>query len=174
MRPFARWLVAVLVLSLGAAALGGAVALAIRKLSLEYLVVVRNLPYEDLLLRWWSVLPLGMAEGFRAGLFAGALVGVGTTVTSRQYPSTRRVAAACLAALAVAAAAAALAAAAAYAYAKLATPVLPATVAAQVGRPYRALTCYGLEYGARIGGLLAAIIVGAFLWRTRRQPAPKP
>ena len=172
---FAAWWLPFVLMAGGNALLRAGISVLIRRISLEYLTAIRSLPYESALLRWWTVIPCGMAEGARYGLMLGLFITACSTVASRRAATAREVAVGCAGILAAAGLGGLLAGSAACGLGKLSWLTLPAQISGQIGRPYRALFCYGLETGTAVGGILASLAVGILIWRKRdRRPACLP
>ena len=168
MRSVRLWLGTVLAGICCGSLLGALLRVLVRWTGLEYLVVVRNLPYEDLFLRWWAVIPAGLIAGARVGAVAGTLLAAGAIVGTRVIAGWRRVTRA-VAATVLAAGFGGVAGGLGYlVLAKLTSPLLPERLALQIGSPYRVVLAYGAAWGSVAAGLVAALVTTVWLYRGRR------
>ncbi len=148
---------------------GALLGLILRGFSMEYLYVVRAIPYDALFAGVNQAVYYGLHKGLRGGFFLGAIMGFAAVGGARQSAPVKKLLIALAVVAAAILAAAMTGAAGVYIAAKVFGPFLPTNIAMQVGSPYRVLCGYGLEIGAQAGALLATLAVGAWLWR-QRQP----
>ena len=167
MHALVTWLVTVTTFATGCGVVGGVIAFVMRRLGLEYLVVVRGLPYEDVLLEWGTVLSAGATRGTGVGLTLGALVAAGAVVGPRRVARPSTLAAAGAGVLLSASVCSLLSGALAYLLLKCGWELLPESIAKQVGQVYRVGFSYGLEYGAVCGGIAGALIAGLWIYAGR-------
>lgn len=169
MTSFLLWCYVVVGMTLGASALGAVLGVVIRRIGLEYLVVVCNLPYEAVLLDWWAVVPFSMAKGMRMGLVIGTLLAACALVGKRRPARARELVVAGAAVLVSILVAASFAGVGAYALSRLGWVSLPESIGMQVGHLHRVWLSYGLEYGAAVAGIVGAIAAGltVFIRRAR-------
>jgi len=171
-RVFAFWLGITVAATIGTAALGGVLALVVRKISWEYLVVLRNLPYADLYLNWAAVVPYGVARGARLGLVIATLVAAAAVVGRRRVPGCREMIAPGLAVLMCALLGSALGGLLAYAASRLGWVSFQPAIGRQVGHVYRVWCSYGVECGAATGSLGGALAAAVYVFRQRGRLCP--
>jgi len=167
-RSLRNWALVVAIVTLGVALAHGAISLAVRHLCIEYVVVVENVPYEEARLHpWWSAVR-GLNRGLGVGLALGTLLGACATVARRRPAPLKACLLAAAAVPVMTALWAALGLVASAAYGKLVSPSLPAMVHAQIGRPYRVFSCYGITWASSVGAWATTV---AACWWLRRQRA---
>jgi len=169
MQTLFRYMFALLMTVTGSVVCGAALGMLLHFISIEYLNVVRNVPYEELFSGPAGAVRYGIWNGFRSGLFPGALLGFAAIGGVRRIAAASDILTAA-AIIPIATGMAALAGGAgAYAAAKLIGPssLLPEQIALQVGGPYRVVCGYGLAYGASAGAIVSAFAMSVWLWRRR-------
>lgn len=170
MHPITLWLGITATVTIGTVVLGGGLALIIRAIGLEYLVVVRNLQYEALFLNWATAVTYGAARGARLGLVMATLMAGSAVVGRQRVPRYRETLAPSLASLVCIVLGAALGGTLAYVLSRLGAVALPPTIGRQVAHVYRVCCSYGLEYGAALGGLLGTVAIAGYVFRRRARP----
>ena len=168
MQTIRRYIFSVLLTATGLAVCGAVLGVIVRFISLEYLNVVRNVPYEALFSGITGAVRYGISNGFGGGLFPGALLGFATIGGIRKIAPVRDLQIAAAIVSAVAFAFALTGGAGAYAAAKFFGLFLPLEhIALQVGSPYRVMCGYGLEYGAAVGAIMSTLTMAVWIWRRR-------
>ena len=168
MQTLRRYIFAVLLAATGSVVCGAALGILLRFISIEYLNVVRNVPYKELFFGLMGAAHYGVWHGFRGGLFLGAMLGFAAIGGTRRIAPVRDLLIAAAITPAVTFVAALVGGAGVYAAAKLNGPFLPEHIALQVGNPYRVLCGYGLEYGAAVGATMSTLTMAVWLWCRRR------
>jgi len=166
-KHIATWVGVVVMLTLGCAVLGGIIACVTRSAGAEYLVVVRGLAYEDVLLDPWVPIWFGVGRGARLGLTLGALVAACAVVGGRRVAKLRDLAVAGIGVLICMCLCSLISAGGAYLLVRFGWASLPESVGRQVGGVYRVAFSYGLDVGAIGGGFIAALIWGSFIFKRR-------
>ena len=163
-----RYIFAVFLTVVGLTVCGVVLGIIVHFISIEYLNVVRNVPYEALFSGITGAVRYGISNGFGGGFFTGALLGFATIGGIRKIAPVRDLQIAAAIVSAVAFAFALTGGAGAYAVAKLFGPsFLPEHIALQVGSPYRVMCGYGLEYGAAVGAIMSSLTMAVWIWRRR-------
>jgi len=168
MQTLRHYIFAVLLAATGSVVCGVALGILLRFISIEYLNVVRNVPYEELFLGLTGAARYGMLQGFGGGLFLGALIGFAAIGGVRKIAPICDLLIAVVSVPVVTPMAALVGGAGVYIAARLTGPFLPEHIALQVGSPYRVLCGYGLEYGAAVGAILSTLTMMVWLWHRRR------
>jgi len=166
-----RYIFAVLLTATVSVVCGAALGILLRLISIEYLNVVRNVPYKELFIGLTGAVRYGASLGLRHGLFLGALIGFAAIGGVRKIAPVRDLLIAAAITLAVTCMTALVAGAGVYTAAKLSGPFLPKHIALQVGSPYRVLCGHGLEYGAAVGAIMSTmstLTMAVWIWRRRR------
>ncbi len=174
MKRIATWAAVVAMLTLGCGVLGGIIGCVIRSAGLEYLVVVRGLPYEAVLLDPWTPVWFGVGRGARLGLALGALVAACAVVGERRVAKARHLAIAGIGVLASMCASSLLAGGVADLLVRFGWASLPESVGRQLGGVYSVAFSYGLDAGAIGGGVIAALILGGWILKRRSQADAHP
>ena len=171
MKSFVVWCAVVVGMTLGAGAAAAVAGVVVRRVGLEYLVVVCNLPYEAVLLDWWTVVLFFMSKGMRMGLVLGTLLAACALVGKRRPAQERDLILGSAGAILSILFFSFLAGLGAYLLARWGWVTLPASIGRQVGHPYRVWLSYGLEYGAAAGGIAGAIVAGLAIFSNRTRTA---
>lgn len=147
---------------------GALLGLVLRGLSMEYLYVVRDIPYQALFAGVKGAVCYGLVMGLRGGLFLGAIIGFAAVGGVRQIAPVKNLLIALGVTAIAALASAMIGVAGVYIAAKGFGPFLPTHIAMQVGNPYRVLCGYSLEIGAKAGAFLSTLVMGAWVWKQRQ------
>lgn len=162
-----HYIFAVLLATTASVVCGAALGSFLRLISIEYLNVVRNVPYEELFFGLTGAALYGMSHGFRYGLFLGALLGFAAIGGVRKIAPVRDLLITASIVTAFSGMTTLVGGVGAYTAAKLTGPFLPEHIALQVGSPYRVMCGYGLEYGAAVGAVISTLTMAVWIWRRR-------
>ncbi|MDM8555485.1 hypothetical protein QUF75_12200 [Desulfococcaceae bacterium HSG7] len=167
MQILCHYTFAVLSIAAGSMICGAVLGIIVRFVSIEYLYVVRNVPYKELFSGVTGAALYGMSHGFRGGLFLGALLGFAAIRSVRKIAPVRDLLITAAIVPITTGVYALAGGVGAYTAARLTGPFLPEHIALQIGSPYRVLCGYGLEYGAAIGAIISTLVMAVWVWYRR-------